>query len=261
MNASTEMSDAGSQPDEVHVEFTLALGEGKVHAEAIVPTAKVTLTQLLPVLQGLSSSIIGAVVGQVEEEGHAISCKAGCGACCRQLVPISLFEAEAMAEWIRSLSQEQQVGLQQRFDHALRTFASTGFLEQLDPAKLKDLSLEERKVMGQEYVRQGVACPFLQDESCSIHPNRPLICREYLVTSPAECCSHPTPETVKIVPMPVTLSSALYRAGRMLPGEVNGWIPLVFLMAWMKMGARPGDSFEAGGPKLLAAFLEQCGTA
>ena len=185
MNPSMDNSRAADQPDEVRVEFTLALGEGKVHAEAIVPTVKVTLTQLLPVLQGISSSLIGAVVDQVEREGHAISCKAGCGACCRQLVPMSLFEAEAMAAWIRSLPQEQQVELQQRFDLALRAFASTGFLGQLDPVKLKDLSLEARKIMGQEYVRQGVACPFLQEESCSIHPIRPLICREYLVTSPA----------------------------------------------------------------------------
>jgi Fe-S-cluster containining protein len=34
-------------------------------------------------------------------------------------------------------------------------------------------------------------CPFLEDESCSIHPDRPLVCREYLVTSPAELCAGP----------------------------------------------------------------------
>jgi hypothetical protein len=33
------------------------------------------------------------------------------------------------------------------------------------------------------YFLQGVACPFLEAESCGIHPDRPLACREYLVTS------------------------------------------------------------------------------
>ncbi|HEY5241787.1 MAG TPA: YkgJ family cysteine cluster protein [Polyangiaceae bacterium] len=30
---------------------------------------------------------------------------------------------------------------------------------------------------------ETVSCPFLEEESCSIHPDRPPICREYLVTS------------------------------------------------------------------------------
>jgi len=48
-----------------------------------------------------------------------------------------------------------------------------------------------------EYFYEGVACPFLEEESCSIHPDRPLSCREYLVTSPAEYCSRPTAETIR----------------------------------------------------------------
>ena len=45
-------------------------------------------------------------------------------------------------------------------------------------------------------------CPFLEEESCSIHPDRPLVCREYLVTSPAELCAGPTQEGVTPVAVP-----------------------------------------------------------
>ena len=48
----------------------------------------------------------------------------------------------------------------------------------------------------------GVPCPFLEDESCSIHPERPLVCREYLVTSPAALCAGPTQEGVTPVAVP-----------------------------------------------------------
>ncbi len=43
------------------------------------------------------------------------------------------------------------------------------------------------------YFHLGIACPFLEDESCSIHADRPISCREYLVTSPAVNCADPKP--------------------------------------------------------------------
>ena len=71
------------------------------------------------------------------------------------------------------------------------------------------------------YFALGIPCPFLEEESCSIHPDRPLVCREYLVTSPAELCAGPTQEGVTPVPVPkVSL------AARGLQDEREEWFPL-----------------------------------
>jgi Fe-S-cluster containining protein len=217
-----------SVPEEVQVGFSLRTKEGSIDGVATVPTAQMTLTQLLPVLQRISSSIVDAVEEQVLSRGYSVSCKAGCAACCRQLVPISLFEAEAMGNWIRTLPEEQQAILQARFHRALRELLEKGMLERMDPAARAKLSEAENQQLLLDYLAQRVACPFLENELCSIHPIRPLACREYLVTSPPEHCANPTPETLKMIKIPVTLNIALVHKARTLPGETVGRLPLVF---------------------------------
>src|SRR5665213_1134904 len=87
----------------VQVGFSLDVGPGRLDASAVVPAGETNLTQLLPVLQDLSSSIIGSAVQIAESEGYSVSCRAGCAACCRQLIPLSIFEAELLAGWISTL--------------------------------------------------------------------------------------------------------------------------------------------------------------
>lgn len=244
----------------VQVDFSLAVGGGKLNASAVVPTGETTLKQLLPVLQELSSSIVDATVQTVRSEGHEISCRAGCGACCRQLVPLSLFEAGVLAEWVRSLPQEQQAVLETRFNTALQALRNGGVLERLAPRQAPAPGSPEQHQLAVDYFRQGVPCPFLQNESCSIHPIRPLICREYLVTTPAEFCAAPTAETVRPVPMPVKLSNALFHMGAELTDEGQGWMPLVFLLAWAKLGRDVGTAYHASGPELLRMVVLQLAT-
>lgn len=74
-------------------------GEDRFTATAIVAAGHTNLTQILPVLQSLDSSFINGVTTQLAESGLRVSCKAGCGACCRQMVPLTIFEAEALSDW------------------------------------------------------------------------------------------------------------------------------------------------------------------
>ena len=84
-------------PPTVEVNFTLGIGPGRLDASAVVPAGETNLTQLLPVLQDLSSSIIDGAVQIAESEGFKISCRAGCGALAvARLIPLSIFEAELL---------------------------------------------------------------------------------------------------------------------------------------------------------------------
>jgi len=181
------MSD--SSPS-VEVSFALRIGEGTVKASLEVPAGKTTLTQLLPILQDFESDMIHRVTEEAAEAGHPISCRAGCGACCRQMVPISIFEAEALGEWFHTLPQERQAELEARFHRGLTVLKEAGVLEKL---MQQDWGSDEKSFtqLAIDYFHAGVPCPFLENESCSIHPIRPLICREYLVISPAELCRDP----------------------------------------------------------------------
>jgi Fe-S-cluster containining protein len=242
--------------DTVSVEFTLGIGEGQFAATAVVPAGQTNLTQILPVLQSLDDSLISAVAAQVTEAGRAISCKAGCGACCRQMVPLSIFEAEALSAWIRSLPELRQQELAGRFHQALLKLSAAGLIDRMVETDWFADSETTRK-LGIDYLYQRVPCPFLEDESCSIHPIRPLICREYLVTSPPEYCVDPATLKAEPVQLPLHLSRTLCAIGAKLEGDSRGWIPLLFLFAWMKSGARPGEAVSGEGPRVLYEFLSR----
>jgi Fe-S-cluster containining protein len=233
-----------NSPQSVTVDFALKVGEGHLKAKIEVPAGQTNLTELLPIIQNFESAIIGR-----------ISCKAGCGACCRQMVPVSIFEAQALGNWIRSLPEDQQQALEARFHQTLLALRNTGIIQRLvEEDWFADNDTAKR--MALDYFRLGIPCPFLVDESCSIHPIRPLSCREYLVTSPPELCTDPATNTVSGVPLPIKLSHALYRMGATLEQDRRGWIPLVFLFAWMKSGADPGTAYSGTGQEVFHQFLK-----
>jgi Fe-S-cluster containining protein len=251
----------GEQPQEtVSVEFTVGIGDGKFKATAVVPAGPTNLTQILPVIQSLDDSLIAGVTTQLAEAGRTISCKAGCGACCRQMVPISIFEAEALSAWIRTLPEARQQVLAERFHQALLKLAAGGLIDRMvnedwlaETASAHQLALE--------YLYQRVACPFLEDESCSIHPIRPLVCREYLVSSPPEHCYDPANLQVVPVRLPLNLSRVLNTIGAELEQSIRCWIPLLFLFAWMKGDAHPGERIAGDGPQVLYEFVKRISAA
>lgn len=240
----------------VAAQFSMPVGRGALNASASLPTGTTTLTELLPIIQNLENAIVGRVCGEAEEAGSPISCKAGCGACCRQLVPVSLFEAEALSEWMRSLPREQQAALEERFHQALTKLRDAGAIEKiLDERWVTDGELTTQLAV--DYFHAGVACPFLENESCSIHPIRPLSCREYMVTSDPVLCDDPAANHVSGVRLPLKLSRVLYSFCQEMEQDRRGWIPLVFLPAWGKSGAKPGEYVSGTGAEVMRKFLER----
>jgi Fe-S-cluster containining protein len=262
--APEDLAAEGSAPM-MRVDFALAIGPRRLNASLDVPAVDVTLTQLLPVLQTLTDGVVEGAVAIAKDEGRTVSCRAGCGACCRQLVAISVFEAEALAEWIRALPPEEQAELRGRFDAALLALRDAGMLARIDAQHWGGLSESERREqvskLALDYIQLRVPCPFLREESCSIHPIRPLVCREYLVTSPPEFCTYPTRDRVSGVEIPLKLSSVLHRLAHEADFSSRGWIPLIYLFEWMRLEARPGDTVHAIGPELLHRVINKLANA
>jgi Fe-S-cluster containining protein len=215
----------------------LSVGELKIAHPITVPSAAVPATEIVPALQGLVNAVVAAAEA---EAGKAISCRKGCGACCRQLVPISRTEGEALLALVEAMPGERREVLGQRFAAAEAAIMQAGLAERAGRGD-RDLSLA--------YFALKVPCPFLEDESCSIHPDRPLVCREYLVTSPAELCSGPAQEGVTPVAVPkVSL------AARRLQDDKDEWFPLALLMHWAR--SRPRDVQRKPGPQWIERFLK-----
>jgi Fe-S-cluster containining protein len=232
------------------VSLSLRVGGERLDVALEVPAGAARVDDLLPALQALDDALVRHATARVERDGCSVSCRAGCGACCRQLVPVSEPEARRLAELVRRLPDPERAAVEERFGRALEALAPDGLLARLRACDtLTDR--EERRRIGLEYFSRGLPCPFLVNESCSIHPDRPLACREYLVTSPAERCARPGPGLIDQVALPTRLSQALMRFPGAAAPTAPRWRPLVLALE------APGpDASAAGlGPDLLRALL------
>lgn len=203
-----------------------------IEATAEVPREPISLTNLLPFLQQVEEAVVESACAEVAKEGKTISCRAGCGACCRQLVPVSLAEAENLANLVAALPEAERTRVEARFTAALAAFERAGDADELRALNtVRDA--ERAHAFGMRYFLAGVACPFLVDESCSIHPSRPLACREYLVTTPADHCAAPEDHPIDRVGVPRDLSRAMYRMGDGQDDSIR-WVPLVRILEWTR---------------------------
>lgn len=232
-----------------------------VEMQLTVPAFKIKPQRMLPIFQEMSSAVVGLSVDAVESEGKQISCKAGCGACCRQAVPISEVEAYQISELVESMPEPRKSAVKKRFAAALEHFTTMNWFSEL--IDLKDMAYENTpgfspaKYMEtvMKYFHEGIPCPFLEDESCSIHPVRPLICREYLVTSPAENCQSPTAETIKKVPIVLKPSKAMLGVGRTKNSE--GISSLMLIEALDFVERHPEEFEEKTGERWAADFFRE----
>jgi Fe-S-cluster containining protein len=224
------MTTAKQPGETVTAEVNLSGPDWRLQASMTVPTGATTLRQMLPMVRSLADTVVDVGVRRAEAQGQSISCKKGCGACCRQLVPISQTEAQALVDLVEAMPEPRRSQIRARFAEARRKLETAGFLEVLlDPDNL----LGDSQDFGVRYFGLGIPCPFLEEESCSIYQDRPVACREYLVTSPAENCVHPTAVTVQCVPMPLPVSKALGQlTGPPPKGRSYRWVPLILAPEW-----------------------------
>jgi Fe-S-cluster containining protein len=212
----------------------LKVGDLSIAHPITVPSGPVAATAVLPALQGLVNAVVGAA-----EMGKQISCRKGCGACCRQLVPISRTEGEGLLALVEAMPEDRRRAVRARFAAAEAAITRAGLAER---------GARSDREMSVAYFALGVPCPFLEDESCSIHPDRPLVCREYLVTSPAELCAGPKQEGVTPVPVP-----KLSLGARQLQDEAGSWFPLAMLFAWSREPRPPAQ--RRPGTEWIQRFL------
>lgn len=253
------MNKQPAQDELVSGNVKLNLGGLEVTFGLNVPAKEVKPQRMLPVLQGIANSIIGMAANAAEAEGLAISCKAHCGACCRQPVPVSEAEAYRLAELIEKMPEPRRSTIRERFEQAVGHFTGIGWYERFGnvAASVTDRGAEagaEVKALVREYFVQGVACPFLEDESCSIHPDRPISCREYLVMSPPEYCADPDRKGLAPVGLPLKTSTA---ANMTVRTENLKHSPYVILTEALEFVREHPERFpEKTGPEWMKDFFD-----
>lgn len=201
------------------------------------PSGPVQLEALLPFMYAVDDAAIAVAEGQARKGGAKVSCAKGCSACCRrQPVPVTPAEAGALAGHVKRLPSAQRLRVEQRFADAAAQLRSAGLFDifmrdtPLDsPAQARDAATA--------YMTLGLACPFLQDDACSIHAQRPFVCRQYLVSSPPALCADPLQQPVAVLPMPMRPASAMLAVTPHKSGKPSFTVPLVLALAYTERRA------------------------
>jgi Fe-S-cluster containining protein len=230
----------------------LNVGGRQLQMEMTVPSTPIHPKRMLPILQQMTNSFVDIAVEEDRAEGYTVSCKAGCGACCRQLVPISEIEARNLSDLVAAMPEPRQSEIRRRFDEAIKKFEEVDMLEPLrDPNRFTDKTIRD---MGIAYFAVGVPCPFLEEESCSIHPDRPLACREYLVTTPPENCKRPTADSIRQIEIPAKVSNAVIRLSEQGNSRFIPYVPMILALEWVE---EHEDTMPLQtGPEILKHVLE-----
>ena len=237
--------------DQLTAKVQFTIGDRRVKAEFAVPTGPIRSLQMLPVLREVTGFVVSVAVDREEKAGRKISCAAGCGACCRQMVPIAPSEARQIAELIDALPEPRRGRIRERFRAAVERLTEAGLIEDL--RHLERVAGERVTPFGLNYFELGIACPFLEEESCSIHLDRPLACREYLVTSPPEHCADLKSEKVQGVVLNSKVSRILREMDRESPGATARCVPLILASEW---AAHHPEESPRDSSELMREFLE-----
>jgi Fe-S-cluster containining protein len=225
--------------------------------EMTVPATPVKPHRMLPVFHQMANSFSDIGVNGVESEGKNISCKAGCYSCCIQPVPISEIEAYQIAELVESLPEERRNMVKQKFADAHEHFQRSGWFDKFhDHYRNANTDADERKnavAAVHRYFEEGIPCPFLEGGMCSIHSERPVSCREYLVTSSPEDCASLDGRGIEMVQLPLKTSAALVRLAQSQKGRKAGQLLLIEALKFVD--DHPEQFEEKVGEGWMAEFF------
>lgn len=215
-------------PQAVTIPVDVQTPAGPLSLRLTTTTGKVRIPEILPVAAVLSDGMVSVAARMVEASGAEIACRKGCGACCRQLVPVSPIEAFVLADTVAAMEPERQATVRRRFAEAAEVLRAHGM-----EGPLADVVAERagRDVIARYFDLQ-IPCPFLEDESCGVYEVRPMICREVLVVSDPVHCQNRDGAGVRRIPTLTELSRVLRSVSAAVWPDVPTRLPLIQALDW-----------------------------
>ena len=209
---------------------------GRLNTVLDVPTGFVPITSIVPLTRRLGEEILKLEEHQSRTAGQTVSCRMGCAACCRMLVPLSPPEAFSLLEYVEQLPGERRAAMERTITATKTVLAEHSLLHRLQAVADADTPIpdEELEPINRAYYALRHPCPFLENEMCSIYEARPAACRELLVTSPAHLCDNLVENPVEPVAVPVRAGTVLGLLWASVTAGTPRLIPLPLALDWAR---------------------------
>jgi Fe-S-cluster containining protein len=230
---------------------------GRLNTVVDVPTGFVPITSIVPLTRRLGEEILKLEEHKSRQTGHVVSCRMGCAACCRMLVPLSPPEAFSLLEYIEQMPHERREVIEQTLNATKAGLAAHGLLDRLRAVAESDKPIpdEELEPINRAYYALRHPCPFLENEMCSIYEARPAACRELLVTSPAALCDNLAENPVEPIPVSVRVGTVLGLLWAAVSGSAPRLIPLPLVLDWARQHRESANRRWAGS-RLIDQMLD-----
>ena len=209
--------------------ITVETPDGKMPpAQVQIPDMPMTLGDIVPPVHQLADGVVRLAHEREQREGREIKCGPGCGACCCQLVPMSIPEIVFIADLLARIPAEQANAVRSAFSELKQRLADSGMLARFDKLNVS----REDTAVAKDYFFLRNPCPFLINQSCSIHGVRPIACREYNVTSDPQLCVDPFANTISRVKMHRKMTTALAKLAAELLDIPATLVPMPLMFDW-----------------------------
>ena len=225
----------------------IAIGSDAVEIEMALPADAVPLRRMLPIISMATDQFVEIGIAASRNNGESVSCRKGCSACCRQLIPISETEAFEIADIVGEMPEQRRAEVTERFANALRRISNAGLLADLD--RYGSMSVPQQKELHRRYFQLRIECPLLENDACLIHERRPLVCREYLVTSDAANCDDPFANPIRPVKALFSTSDVLRDMSR-----ADMFVPIAVSLELES--SYPRDKRLKTGPEWMEEFFD-----
>jgi Fe-S-cluster containining protein len=129
-------------------------------------------------------SLVDLEIDEIEKKANIkASCEQGCAFCCYFPIIVSGLEVKLMLEYIHTLPNDRKNTIINHLKHYFKDNK-----EKVDAVCSLDFEANENFKM--EYIKEQLACPFLDkaSNSCLVYEVRPVPCRTYLNYSDPKVC-------------------------------------------------------------------------
>lgn len=216
------------------IDLVLRIDGAAVAVSAPQPPSPARLDELLPAQRAIDEAGIAHAVGKAAAAGRQVTCAKGCSACCRaQPVPVTPPEAYALLRLVEALPATRRAQIEAHFDDRVQRLRDAGLAEAL-LGRNDDLDAGSARALAHAYFKLHLACPFLDDDACSIHPQRPFVCRQYLVSSDPALCADPFAHHAAVIPMPLRAATAELAISETAYRRPQHTVPLTLALAYAR---------------------------
>jgi Fe-S-cluster containining protein len=169
----------------------------------------------------LKLSVLKIIEDRIRETaasgGKVISCVKGCSYCCSQYVGVSLEEAETIVYYLYKHDNALKHFIEAYPAWKRKIYENDPIVPNISKAYTRTLRNPKKRdqldKLAESYMDLNIACPFLDNNICSIYEVRPWGCAAGMSTSPQEYCqgsSANNPDMIIANPRELIVSAFYY---------------------------------------------------